>query len=474
MVVCLSSCTTDSLPRTTNNNNIIVNNNKNNPFLLTSSRGRRFDSREALLFLRRGNTSFKQLKQIHAQIIRNGLHDHFLLTKLLLRLCFPPPPPPSSSSSSSHFFNRMEYATSLFLFHQTQNPPTTFTWNLMIRSHTLNGTSHQALLIYHLMIHRDVLPDNFTFPFVIKACLVSSAPILQGKEVHSRAIKTGFSSDIFVQNTLMDFYFKCGDPVYGRKVFDNMLTRTIVSWTTMLVGLISCGELEAARDVFELMPDRNVVSWTAMISGYARNKQPQEAFELFRRMQLDNVMPNEYTLVSLLVACTELGSLKLGCWIHDFAHKNGFELGVFLGTALIDMYSKCGSLEDARKVFDKMPIKSTVTWNSMITSLGVHGRGDEALRLFREMEKANVEPDAITFVGVLCACLNGGLVDEGCRYFRYMRDRYGITPIMDHYVCMIELLGRAGMLDEAYQLVNIMQVKPNDDIWEALLRASFF
>ncbi|KAF8400109.1 hypothetical protein HHK36_015984 [Tetracentron sinense] len=305
----------------------------------------------------------------------------------------------------------MDYAT--LVFHQIQNP-LTFTWNLMIRAHTINGTSYEALILYNLMINRGVPPpDKFTFPFVIKACLLSSA-VDKGKEVHALAIKTGFSGDMFVQNSFMNFYFKCGDSNYGHKMFDKMRVRSVVSWTTMITGLVACSELDAARAVFELMPVKNVVSWTAMINGYATNQRPQEAFKLFQLMQLNNVRPNEFTLVSLLVACKELGSLKLGNWIHDFALANGFKLGVFLGTALIDMYSKCGSLEDAERVFDKMQNKTVATWNSMITSLGVHGRGEEALALFAEMENVNVRPDAITFVGVLCACVHSGKVDDGC------------------------------------------------------------
>uniref|UniRef100_A0A5B7BBJ4 Pentatricopeptide repeat-containing protein n=1 Tax=Davidia involucrata TaxID=16924 RepID=A0A5B7BBJ4_DAVIN len=259
----------------------------------------------------------------------------------------------------------------------------------------------------------------------------------------------------------MDLYFKCGNSDYGRKVFDKMRARNVVSWTTMITGLVTCAEeLDAARMLFEQMPVRNVVSWTAMINGYARNQQPQEAFELFWRMQLDNVRPNEFTLVGLLIACTDLGSLKLGRWIHDFALKNGFKVGVFLGTALIDMYSKCGSLEDAKRVFDNMEVKSLATWNSMITSLGVHGCGEEALALFAKMEEmaSDVQPDAITFVGVLCACVHTNNVREGYRYFEYMSQRYGIAPIAEHNKCMIELCSRANMLDEVSKFVNAMPV----------------
>lgn len=416
MVACLS-CTPESLPR-------------RNPYLSSSTK---FASQDALALLHKC-ADFKQLKQIHAKIICNGLYQDQTVVTNLLRLC------------SS--YGKMEYAT--LVFDKMSSPPSTFTWNIMIRAHTINNSSRQAILFYNRMICRGVRPDKFTFPFVIKACLASSL-VEKGKEVHMLAIKTGFDKDLYFQNTLLDFYFKCKDLCYGQKMFDRMRVKNIVSWTTVIAGLVSSRQLDVARVLFEQMPIRNVVSWTAMIDGYARNGRPEEAFELFWRMQLENVTPNEFTLISLLIACTELGSLKLGVWIHDLALKNGFELGIYLGTALIDMYSKCGSLEDAKRVFDEMEIKSLATWNSMITSLGVHGCGEEALSLFENMEMANVQPDAITFVGVLSACIHTNNVEIGRRLFDYMSERYGITPIAEHYACMLELRNCENMIEEAYR-----------------------
>lgn len=293
------------------------------------------------------------------------------------------------------------------------------------------------------MICSGVVPDKFTFPFVFKACAASSA-VEKGKEVHALAVKTGFyGKDMFVKNTLLDMYLKCGVLEYARKVFDEIPVRNVVSWTTMVAGLVGFGELDCARRLFDQMDEKNVVSWTAMINGYVANGRPQEAFELFSEMQAQGVRPNEFTLVSLLRACIELGSLKLGAWVHEFALKNGFELGVYLGTALVDMYSKCGSLEEARKVFNLMEKRSLATWNSMISSLGVHGYGEEALALFEEMLEEKVVPDAITFVGVLSACLQTNKVDEGLNYFKFMTEECGIMPVLEHYVCMFELWGRA-------------------------------
>ncbi|KAK3024998.1 hypothetical protein RJ639_044375 [Escallonia herrerae] len=425
MVACLSCTLPDALPG-------------RSPRLRNSSS--RFNSIDAIALLNQCK-DLKNFKQIHAKIIKNGLLDDQSVVTKLLHTC------------SS--YGKMDYAT--LVFRQIQNP-TTFTWNLMIRAHTINKNSRQALLMYNLLIsHGKNPPDKFTFPFVIKACL-DLCVIEKVKEVHLLAIKTGFCEDVYFQNTLLDFYYKCGDIGHARKVFNKMHARNVVSWTTMISGLVSSGQLDAAQVVFEEMPMRNVVSWTVMIDGLARTARPLEAFELFWRMQFDGLRPNEFTLVSLLIGCTELGSVKLGRWVHDFALKNRFDIGVFLGTALIDMYSKCGSLEDAKRVFDNMEVRSLATWNSMITSLGVHGRGEEALDLFAKMEMAGVQPDAITFVGVLSACARSNNVAIGLRLFESMRSYYGIDPIDEHYTCMINLSNRAKMLLEVRELVDTIAV----------------
>ncbi|KAK7336211.1 hypothetical protein VNO77_16745 [Canavalia gladiata] len=390
--------------------------------------GTRFGSQEALFFLQRCS-NFKHLKQIHGRIIRFGLTNDQLLIRKILQL------------SSS--YGKMNYATLVF---DQLNYLDTFTWNVMIRAYTTGGSPENAILLFKAMLCQGFTPDKFTYPFVINACMASSS-LDFGRVVHALAIKMGFWSDLYVQNTMMKLYFKCENVDDGWKVFDKMRVRDVFSWTTVIAGLAAYGQLETARKLFERMPSKNVVSWTAMIDGYVKHKQPIEAFNLFERMRVDNVMPNEYTLVSLVRACTEMGSLNLGRRIHDFALENGFELQPYLGTALIDMYSKCGSLDDAREVFDNgmMQMRNVATWNTMITSLGVHGFRNEAISLFKEMEKANVVPDAITFVGVLSACVNMNDLEQGQKYFSLMTDRYGITPILEHYTCMVELYTRAIM-----------------------------
>lgn len=383
-----------------------------------------FNSEDALLFLQKC-ANFKQMRQIHAKIIRNSLHQHQVIVARLIRLC------------SS--YNELDYASSVF--QQIENP-STFLWNLLIRAYIVNDCPHRGILLYNSLICEGVSVDKFTFPFVMKACLACSC-VEKAREVYGFAVKTGFSGDVYLDNVLMDLYMKCGVLDDALKLFDKMRYRTVVSWTTVIAGLVIHDRMDIAQKLFDKMPMRNVVSWTAMLNGYAKSKKPEKAFELFAKMQTNNTSPNEYTLVGLLMASAELENLKLGRWVHDFAIKNGFKIGVFLGTALIDMYSKCGSIEYARLVFEKMESKSVATWNTMITSLGVHGHFEEALELFDEMEKENVTPNAITFAGVLSASLQTGDLEKGRRYFYRMVERYGINPTFEHYVCLSKMYSRA-------------------------------
>ncbi|XP_058737672.1 pentatricopeptide repeat-containing protein At3g26630, chloroplastic-like [Vicia villosa] len=411
-----------------------------------------FSSDKARFFLQNCN-NFKQLKQIHARIIRFGLtHDQLLIRKLC-------------QFSSS--YGKVDYAS--LVFDQLDSPDT-FTWNVMIRACNTSGSPEKAIFLFKEMYCHGFETDKFTYPFVLNACIASGF-IDFGRVVHGVSIKMGFWSDVYVQNNMMNLYFKCGRDVVedGWKVFDRMRVRNVVSWTTVIAGLVGCGKLDAAREVFEKMGCKNVVSWTAMIDGYVKCGNPIMAFDLFERMLLANVRPNEFTLVSLIKACTDLGSLKLGRRMHDFALKNGFEVGPFLGTALIDMYSKCGSLDNAVRVFGLMQVRNLATWNTMITSIGVHGFREEVLDLFEEMERANVVPDAITFVGVLSACVQMNDLEKGYKYFSLMTEHYGITPIFEHYTCIVELYVRANELNEIGTLGNTMSLSMKESHYVAEL-----
>ncbi|CAA7389639.1 unnamed protein product [Spirodela intermedia] len=312
----------------------------------------------------------------------------------------------------------------------------------------------------------------------------------------------GLHSNLFVQNSLVDMYFKlgrpltarrlfdempnrdvvscntvvsgcclCGDVDGARRVFDSMGNKSLISWSAMIAGYARAGYVGAARELFDAMPERNVASWNVMISAYAQNEKFMESIELFRRMQqaAGGTTPNEVTLVSVLSACAHLGALALGRWIGSFVERKKMVLTLFLGNALADMYAKCGCIADARAVFDRMPEKDVVSWTVLISGLATNGHPRKALASFREMLRRGVRPNDVTVMGVLSACTHAGLVDTGMRFFEMMTAEFQILPKVEHYGCVVDLLSRAGRLDEAEALVGVMRVPANVVVWGALL-----
>jgi pentatricopeptide repeat protein len=247
--------------------------------------------------------------------------------------------------------------------------------------------------------------------------------------------------------------------------------RDVVSWTSLITGYSQWGFVDEAFEVFELMPERNSVSWNAMIAAYVQSNQFHEAFALFDRMRAEKVALDKFVAASMLSACTGLGALEQGKWIHGYIEKSGIELDSKLATTIIDMYCKCGCLEKAFEVFNGLSHKGISSWNCMIGGLAMHGKGEAAIQLFKEMEKEKVAPDNITFVNVLSACAHSGLVEEGRYYFNYMVEVHGIEHTTEHFGCMVDILGRAGMLEEARELINEMPTSPDAGVLGALLGA---
>lgn len=239
--------------------------------------------------------------------------------------------------------------------------------------------------------------------------------------------------------------------------------------TTLVDMYAKCGKLGEARRLFDRMQSRDVVAWSAMISGYTQADQCQEALALFSEMQVSEVEPNDVTMVSVLSACAVLGALETGKWVHSYIRKKHLPLTVALGTALVDFYAKCGCIDSAVEAFESMPVKNSWTWTALIKGMASNGRGREALELFSSMRKASIEPTYVTFIGVLMACSHNCLVEEGCQHFDSMTQDYGIQPRIEHYGCVVDLLGRAGLIDEAYQFIRAMPIEPNTVIWRALL-----
>lgn len=256
----------------------------------------------------------------------------------------------------------------------------------------------------------------------------------------------------------------------GEYVEANELIKSKLALITSLIDMYGkCGQVDTARRLFDQIDRRDVVAWSAMISGYSQVNRCREALDLFKEMQEANVEPNEVTMVSVLYSCAVLGAFETGKWVHFYIEKNKMKLTVILGTALIDFYAKCGSIEGSIEVFDKMPCRNVFSWTALIQGLASNGQGKKALKYFKQMQEKNVDPNDVTFIGVLSACSHAGLVEEGRKLFISMSNDYGIEPRIEHYGCMVDILGRAGLIQEAYEFIKNMPIRPNAVVWRTLL-----
>ncbi|KAG9446005.1 hypothetical protein H6P81_012133 [Aristolochia fimbriata] len=378
----------------------------------------------SLSFLADRCTSLKQLRQVHAQMLVSGrILDNYAASRLIAFATLSPS-------------GDLTYA--LKLFDHIQGP-NSFMWNTIIRGLAGGPTPSRAFFFYVKMRKLDVLPGKHTFPFVLKGC-TNNHSLSSGIQIHTHVVKFGLGVDLYVANGLIRCY-SC------------------------------CGNISDARQLFDDMSEKNLVVWTTMISGYAQNSRSNEALLLFNQMIAEGIEPNSATLASVLSACAKVGGLEVGERVHGFIKQKDIEVGVILGTALVDMYAKNGVIWKAEKLFDEMIEKNVATWNAMIYGLATHGHAEGALSLFREMEKQKVVPNDITFVGVLTACCHAGFLGHGKRVFGSMKRVYGIEPKLEHYGCMVDLLGRNGLLEEAEELIKGMQWKADIVVLGALLTA---
>lgn len=371
------------------------------------------------------NKALEQGKQVHGHIILTGLEQRLVLRVKLVTMyamC-------GSIVDARLIFEELPFWN-------------VFLWTAMISGYVKNELFQEAIQLYSQMQWAAIQPDNFTFSCVLKACAGLSA-LQQGKQIHNHIIRlNGVKHDVAVENALVIMYSQCG-------------------------------RLDIARQVFDKISERNVVSWNSMISGYAQNGYPEEALQLFREMQCERVEPNWITVTALLPACGYVGVVRQGKEIHAYVIKSEIKADVLLGNALIDMYAKCGSIEIACKVFDEMPTRDLVSWNTVIAGQGINGRGAEAVRYLYRMQEdeAGLKPDSITFISLLSACSHAGLVEEGWRYFKSMSRDYDIIPEVEHYACMVDLLGRAGRVEEAHKFIQEMPLEPSSSVWGSLLSA---
>ncbi|KAM1102809.1 pentatricopeptide repeat-containing protein At1g59720, chloroplastic/mitochondrial [Malus sylvestris] len=400
------------------------------PLPNTSNGDSRTHHHAHLLRLLNECTDMSQLKQIHAHTLRTtsptNPHTLFLHSRIL------------------HFSSLADINYAFRVFDQIEKP-NSFMWNTLLRACARSSErEEQAILFYCKMLEEgDVFPDEYTFPFVLRACAYLFA-LSEGKQAHGNAVKLGFDSDVYVSNSLIHLYASCGCLELAEKVFEEMRERrSIVSWNVMIDSYVRVGEFETALKVFGEM---------------------QKVFD-----------PDGYTMQSVINACAGLGALYLGMWAHGYVLRkcdSSVANDVLINSSLVDMYCKCGSLKLAQQVFDWMPKRDVTSWNYMILGLALHGQAEAALKCFdRLVETESFAPNSITFVGVLSACNHRGMVEEGRKFFDMMVKDYRIEPRLEHYGCLVDLLARAGFIDEALNLVTTMPVKPDTVIWRSLLDA---
>ncbi|KAJ7534651.1 hypothetical protein O6H91_13G104200 [Diphasiastrum complanatum] len=367
--------------------------------------------------------SLQQGKKFHLDIIKNGFETDVIVGSTLVDMyakC-------GSIEDARRVFNNM---------HERD----VVSWNAMIAGYAQQCLGKEALNLYEQMKQDGVQPTIVTYVVLLKAC-ASIAALEEGKQIHSDIIKSGFESDVIVGSILVDMYAKCG-------------------------------RIENACRVFNNMHEQDVVSWTAIISGYAQQGLGQEALDLYKQMKHEGVQSDIVTYLVLLKACASIPALEQGKQLHLDIINSGFELDVSLGSTLVDMYAKCGRLEDARQVFNNMHERDVVSWNAMIAGYAQQGLGKEALTLLKQMQKEGRKPDVVTYVSVLSACSHSGLVDKGRHLFDSMCKDHGVIPTIDHYICMVDLLGRAGCLADAEDFISTMPIQPNAVVWMTLLGAA--
>lgn len=472
------------------------------------------------LFLLQQRNTRATLVQIQAFMIRNALEANInLLTKLICT--FAAVDPLAGISYARRIFDLCPWKSDTFLC------------NTMIKSHLSTRQFAEAPILYKFLLRNvGFKPDNYTFSSLAKCCSLGS-DFWGGLGVHNHVLKNGFLSNLYVATALVDMYGKLGEMNSARKVFDEMPEKSSVSWTALIDGYVkvrdielakrlfdlmpekdtaaynvmidaylkmgrmklarslfdampernvvsytsmidgycNIGELDEARLLFDTMPERNLFSWNAMIGGYCQNEQPLKALRLFHELQSQSHFePDAVTVVSVLPAIADLGTLELGNWIYHFVMRKKLDRSSNVCTALVDMYAKCGEVERAKRVFSNIKVKGTSVWNALINGLAINGLAEEALEVFLEMKHQGIQPNEVTMLGVLSACNHGGLVEEGKKWFRAMKE-FKLTPRISHYGCMVDLLGRAGYLNEAERLISSMPYEANGIILSSFLFA---
>ncbi|XP_030507151.2 pentatricopeptide repeat-containing protein At3g62890 [Cannabis sativa] len=344
-------------------------------------------------------------------------------------------------------------------------------WMTMISGYVQGGHYNESLQLFREMRLQNVMVDEVLLVTVLSACTHVEDYKL-GKSIQSLAVRCGIMAEGLLGNALIHFYAKFGEPKEAQLIFEQLPNKSTASWNSMLDAFCRNGELENATLFFGKIPNKDIISWNTMINCSSKYNRSGEVFRLFQEMQCSaTIRPDKLTLISLLSSCASVGALSHGIWTHVYIQKNNIKIDNMLGTALIDMYGKCGCIKKAQELFSALTDKNVYVWTAMIAAHSMEGRTSKAIDLYMEMEAAGIKPDHITFIALLSACSHGGLVNEGLSYFNQMSKFHNITPNVQHFGCIVDLLSRAGQLNEALKFIEMMPVKPDISIWSSLLRA---
>ncbi|KAK9083566.1 hypothetical protein Scep_030037 [Stephania cephalantha] len=411
-----------------------------------------YPDEHTLLSLLKAVSSLSHGKQIHGHAVVMGFSSYSYLLNSLIKM----------------YLGDGEIFFALQLFEEMPEQDAV-SFNIMISWYSKEGYSLKAIAMFHKMVDAGLLSDDFTMVGLLISCGKLGDARL-GKSIHAsiERRKPGSSWNSILCNALLDMYVKCEDMQSAIKIFNICEEEDIVTWNTIIAGYARIGELKAAQCLFDKMPCRDLVSWNSLIAGYAQNQNLLASRNLFKDMIADGFEPDNSTIVSLVSAAAESGALDQGRWLHGWLVRAHIKLDAFLGSALLDMYCKCGTVEQAFMVFNCITEKDVAVWTAMIAGFACHGYGIKALTLFWKMQR-HVMPNYVTFIAVLTACSHSGMVDEGLKLFNSMKASYGIEPLVEHYGCLVDLLARAGRLSEAKDVIENMPVKPSRSIWGSML-----
>ncbi|XP_015699302.2 putative pentatricopeptide repeat-containing protein At2g01510 [Oryza brachyantha] len=414
------------------------------------------------------------------------------------------------------------------------------TYNAMIMGCSKEGLHAQALQLFSDMRHAGLTSTHFTFSSIL-AVAAGMDRLLLGRQFHALVVRSTSMLNVFVNNSLLDFYSKCGCLGDMRRLFDEMPVRDNVSYNVaiaayawnqcattvlrlfrdmqklgfdrqilpyatmlslagslphvqigkqihaqlLLLGLASqdilgnalidmyskCGMIDAAKSNFSKKSEKSAISWTAMITGYVQNGLHEEALQLFSDMRRAGLRPDRATFSSIIKASSSLTMMGLGRQLHSYLIRSGHKSSIFCGSALVDMYAKCGSLDEALRTFDEMPERNSISWNAVISAYAQYGQAKNAITMFEGMLHCGLNPDPVTFLSILAACSHNGLADECMKYFRLMKHHYSISPWKEHYSCVIDTLGRVGYFFEVQKMLVDMPFKDDPIIWTSILHS---